>query len=177
MNLLIVEDNPDQKLGSFIESMQQQHIDFSICRSRQSASDFFRKNWNNLDGILLDLGLPESSTSDIYDSYMGIKLLQEWESQLLIRRIPIIINSSAEDIPIEIKEKFKDNIIDSIDNISACTDYKMLSIIKLLKENNTFYQPYLTPTFRTPSKPFHGKENRGFYSRTFINGHYTHEGD
>ena len=173
MNLLIVEDNPDQKLGDFLESLKQQYIDFSVCLSRQSASEFFKKNWNNLDGIILDLGLPESSNSDVYDSYMGIKLLQEWENQLSIRRIPIIINSSAEDIPIEIKEKFKDNIIESVDNISACTDYKIFSIIKLLKENNIFYQPPITPTYRTPSN----NPKVGRYSRTIVNGQYTHDGD
>lgn len=168
MKLLIVEDNPNEKLGNIIDLLANNSIEYSIVRSKQSADEYFKNSWKELDGIILDLGLPENSNGDHYDAYAGIKLLENWSYKLSIRKIPVIINSSAE-IPLEIKNKLPDNIIGYQDNLSICNDYQLNSILKALRTERPFSSSSFFP--QVPKVP---KEWGG---RTFYNGHYTHDGD
>lgn len=104
LRILFVDDQPDFKVLPAIKYLENKEVDFSyeILKSAVSAMRYIFRNADNIDLIVLDLGLPlyENDYSD-YDKLEGLSII----SQLLRenRKIPVIINSET-DIPNE--EKF-----------------------------------------------------------------------
>jgi CheY-like chemotaxis protein len=105
MNILFIEDNPEYKIKHVIEYLKTKKLDFSykIVKSCSSAMRYLFKHFNEIDLIILDLGLPFSDDGSEYDSLEGLFIIEE-----LLRKnikIPVIINSTTE-IPNE-KELFE----------------------------------------------------------------------
>lgn len=97
MFILIIEDEKDEKLGSFLEYLNNnQDIDFVLMEDEKSAREYLAKNSSKVDAIITDLGLPlnKQSREDKYNPFAGIEIIDCM--QVRNRRIPIIINSAAE---------------------------------------------------------------------------------
>lgn len=101
LRILFIDDQPDFKVLPAINYLENKKIDFSyeIIKSAVCAMRYIFKNADNIDLIVLDLGLPlyENDYSE-YDKLEGIFII----SQLLRKnlKIPVIINSET-DIPNE----------------------------------------------------------------------------
>lgn len=97
MFILIIEDEKDEKLGSFLEYLNNnQDIDFVLMEDEKSAREYLAKHSSKVDLIITDLGLPfdNQSAEEKYNPFAGIEIIDCM--QVRNRSIPVIINSSAE---------------------------------------------------------------------------------
>lgn len=97
MFILIIEDEKDEKLGSFLEYLNNnQDIDFVLMEDEKSAREYLAKHSSKVDAIITDLGLSfdKKSEEEKYNPFAGIEIIDCM--QVRNRRIPVIINSAAE---------------------------------------------------------------------------------
>ena len=92
MKILIVEDDKDKRL--FLESyLKKQGIKFYSFDSVNPAIKHAVKYSNDINGIVLDLGLTSYTDSDDYSFTKGLNLVRELTRKGI--KIPILINSST----------------------------------------------------------------------------------
>ena len=99
MNILFVDDVPDFKVNDTINYLETNKIKFSykICKSINSSLRYLVSNKNEIDLIVLDLGLPrfyDNHNFKYYYPYGGLEIIDEMFRKKLFN-IPIIINSTT----------------------------------------------------------------------------------
>lgn len=109
MNILFVDDVPDFKVKDTINYLETNKIKFSynICKSINSALRYLVSNKNNINLIILDLGLPQFDDDNnfkYYYPYGGLEIIDEMFRKKLFN-IPIIINSTTKFIPSDGREE------------------------------------------------------------------------
>ncbi len=109
MNILIVEDNYMAKCFSSINHlMKQMPFTYQITSNANSACRYIENFYDEINLVILDLGLPQFPDNSGYNELNGLQILH-----LLLRKypeIPVIVNSTTA-IPEEEKyiEKFNEN--------------------------------------------------------------------
>ena len=96
MNVLFVDDRPVLKVYHIICQLNYTNTNFSfeIVKSVNSACRYIVEHSNQIDLIVLDLGLPLSDNGANYDSLNGLLVVKEMMRKHI--NIPIIINSCTE---------------------------------------------------------------------------------
>lgn len=90
MRILVVEDNEGKR--EYLEYvLKQKNIEFRVEASINSALRYIRLNLDQIDGIILDLGLPRTE-KDVWAVPFGGLDIPEEMTRLGIE-IPILINS------------------------------------------------------------------------------------
>ena len=96
MNILFVDDLPEFKIQRAIDYLKEQELEFTyqITRSVNSAIRYFAKHKDEIDLVVVDLGLPWFDDSDNIDKLNGLVVV----AQILRCKIniPVIINSTTE---------------------------------------------------------------------------------
>ncbi len=118
MNILIIDDVPKFKVHTAIEYLKSQSVDFN-CEIMENCCDglrYLRKNSNEIDLVIVDLGLPFYEDETKYNELEGLIIIEEIKRLNL--NIPIIINSTTK-LPDEEQylKTFKDNgiIVEHVD--------------------------------------------------------------
>lgn len=95
MNILIVDDTPKFKVDNAIEYLKSQNVNFTyeITESCCSGLRYLRNHSNEIDLIIVDLGLPFYDNGSNYDELNGLRIISEIDR--LDLNIPIIINSTT----------------------------------------------------------------------------------
>ena len=92
MKILIVEDDTNKRL--FIEySLKEKNIDMYSFYSVKPAIKYAIQHSNEIDGIILDLGLTSYDYTDDYSFTKGLDLIRELDKTNI--QIPILINSTT----------------------------------------------------------------------------------
>ena len=96
INILFVDDMPEFKIYSTIKELKEKNIDFTyeIVGSLNSACRYLKAHENEIDLVILDLGLPFFDNGDGYGSLNGLKLVDEIFRRKI--KVPIIINSTTQ---------------------------------------------------------------------------------
>lgn len=99
MHILFIDDTPEYKVNNCISYLLETEIYFTyeICKSVNSALSYIFSH-NNIDLIVLDLGLPKTDDSNCfvdYDKYAGLEIIREIYYRRKQIDIPIIINSDT----------------------------------------------------------------------------------
>ena len=90
--ILIVED--DQfKQEDVIRFLKNKGIEYVVSEYLNDSLMYIRKHKDDIQGIVLDLGLPRFESMEDYDLYMGLNLLKELKRLKL--NIPVLINSTT----------------------------------------------------------------------------------
>jgi len=136
MFILIIEDEKDEKLGAFLEYLNNnKDIQYILMEDEKSATTYIKNNASKIDGIITDLGLPFDSKSveGKYNSFGGINIIDCMAVRN--RRIPVIINSAAE-LDNTSKKRLTD--IDYIHVECLAEEYvsNSLAVINMIKEMN-----------------------------------------
>jgi len=95
MNILIVDDMPNIKVTNAIDYLKSQNLNFNyeITKSSSSGLLYLRNHSNEIDLLILDLGLPLYDNGSDYSELEGLFIIEEIDRLEL--SIPIIINSST----------------------------------------------------------------------------------
>ena len=92
MKILIVEDDREKRL--FLEyNLKKKNIEICLFSSVNPAIRYVVQYANQIDGIILDLGLTSYDSSDDYSFTKGLNLVKELTRKRI--EIPILINSST----------------------------------------------------------------------------------
>ena len=122
INIVIVDDNPEFKVFNAIEHLKRRNFVFryEIFRSVNESLRFILQNFESIDLIILDLGLPLLSDECSYDKLNGILVIQRMCYKEI--NIPIIINSDTK-IPNEFEylKTLRDNgmIIEHVESLNV----------------------------------------------------------
>lgn len=110
--ILIVEDRPEEKIGRFQDFLVGQGYSIKIAENFINAEKLLNEllKTNTIDGIILDFAIPlskgdKSTTNGNIPN--GIVLLKQFLFSLNNRRIPVVINTTADD---ECKKKYLEGI-------------------------------------------------------------------
>lgn len=110
INILIVDDMPEFKVYSTINYLKSQKLDFKyeICKSCSSGLKYLHTHRNEIDLLILDLGLPFYDSGSDYSPLEGLVFIEEVHRLNL--QIPTIVNSTTS-IPNEAdyEKHFKEN--------------------------------------------------------------------
>ena len=133
MFILIVEDEKDEKLGSFLEYLKNQNIGFEIKEDEKSARDYLSQHGSKVDAIITDLGLPfdNQSAEDKYNPFSGIEIIDCMAVRN--RRIPVIINSAAE-LDDVTKKRISDIDYTHIESLAEQYALNPLAVSKMIEQ-------------------------------------------
>ena len=100
--ILIVEDRFEEKIGKFKDSLSNEGYNIILAKTleeaKQEMNDLLKSN--NIDGVILDFSFPINS-EDLSDfsngEPNGITFLKNFKFQLNNKKIPIIINTTADE--------------------------------------------------------------------------------
>lgn len=96
MKILFIDDYPETKVQLAIDCLKYKKIEFDyvIVKCLIEAFRYLNQNSNEIDLVVLDLGLPLYSDGSDYSNLLGLEIVDE------IKRLnitaPIIINSTTE---------------------------------------------------------------------------------
>ncbi len=106
--ILIVEDRPEEKIGRFQDFLTEQGYTVQIAENFADAEKLLNRllKTNTIDGIILDFAIPvseddKSTTNGNIPN--GVVLLKQFLFSLNNRRIPLVINTTADE---ECKKKY-----------------------------------------------------------------------
>ena len=134
MFILIIEDEKDEKFGSFFEYLNNnQDIDFVLMEDEKSAREYLSKHSSKIDAIVTDLGLSfdKQSEKDKYNPFAGIEIIDCM--QVRNRRIPVIINSAAE-LDEVTKIRIRDIDYTHIESLAEQYALNPLAVSKMIEE-------------------------------------------
>ena len=134
MFILIIEDEKDEKLGSFLEYLNNnQDIGFELLEDEKSARDYLSKYSSKVDAIITDLGLPmDNQRAEVkYNPFAGVEILDCM--QVRNRRIPVIINSAAE-LDEVTKRKIRDIDYTHVESLAEQYALNPLAVGKMIEE-------------------------------------------
>lgn len=102
--LLIVEDQPELKVEMLLRLLETNQIKFEyeIVNSVTSAKLYLHKRANEVDIIIMDLGLPTFDGEMVTNLLEGVNLIYDLEDFDI--KVPVVINSTT-DIPNFEKQK------------------------------------------------------------------------
>ena len=92
MNILFVDDQPENKIDNFTQYLSEidKEFSFKIVKCSNMAKKYITENSEKIDLIVLDLGLPMFKDGYGYDKLEGINVIK-----LMLRKnittIPVII--------------------------------------------------------------------------------------
>ena len=133
MFILIIEDEKDEKLGSFLEYLNNnQDIDFVLMEDEKSAREYLAKHSSKVDAIITDLGLSfdKKSEQEKYNPFAGIEIIDCM--QVRNRRIPVIINSAAE-LGEQLERRISDIDYTHIESIAEQYSLNPLAVSKMIE--------------------------------------------
>lgn len=110
--ILIVDDRIEEKIGVFQEYLKVDGYNIKISQTLEEADNDLSKllGSNNLDGIILDFSFPinETDASVSKDGKPnGVFLFRKYEFKIKNQRVPIVINTTADE---EYKKKYLGDI-------------------------------------------------------------------
>lgn len=114
--ILIVEDRMDEKIGKFEEYLTNNGYNIQVAETLEKADVSLNSliASNKLDGLILDFSFPTNSEDESVVSTdsipNGISLLRKYQFKIETRRIPVIINTTADE---DYKKKYLGDIKNS----------------------------------------------------------------
>lgn len=99
--ILIVEDDLEGKVGNFTYDLLKAGLNYECIDTYEKAEDIIRNRKDEIEAIILDFAFPFSDTDSLEQDIKtnlpnGVKLLYNFEFQLYLKQIPIVINTSCE---------------------------------------------------------------------------------
>ena len=99
MNVLIVKNIYGSEFQKYEELLYQLRINYKIVRSKAAAISLLEKQISNddieeqnkIEGIILDLSIPEDDNGRNYDKKMGLEIISYLMKNNM--KVPVIINS------------------------------------------------------------------------------------
>ncbi|MBR6689397.1 MAG: response regulator transcription factor [Clostridia bacterium] len=93
--ILIVEDQPELKVEMLLKLLEMDKIEFEyeIVKSITSAKRYLHKRANEVDAIIMDLGLPTFDGEMVTNLLEGVHLIYDLEDFDV--KVPVIINSTT----------------------------------------------------------------------------------
>lgn len=165
MVYLIVEDEPLEKLGKFVDYLElQEDLEYEIIGNEKDAKKYLTNNGSKIDLIITDLGLPKQEGSEEYNIYSGIEVVDDFKVRN--RRIPVLINSATE---LDDKSKKRLSGIDyrQVTNLAELDEMHFISILKEMKDKSLKVDE--TKAIKS------GKGKTGFMANGRF--YYSHDGD
>ena len=92
MKIIVIEDE-ELKRDEITSFLTKHNIEFEIFEYVYPALRYITSNVENIDGIILDLGLKSMETWDDYDPRKGVFIAHELKRKNI--NIPILINSET----------------------------------------------------------------------------------
>ncbi len=94
--ILIVEDQPELKVEMLLRLLEKDKIKFEyeIVKSITSAKRYLHKRANEVDVIIMDLGLPIFDGELVTNLLEGVHLIYDLEDFDV--KVPVVINSTTE---------------------------------------------------------------------------------
>ena len=93
--ILIVEDQPELKVEMLLKLLESDKIKFEyeIVKSVTSAKRYLHKRANEVDVIIMDLGLPTFDDELVTNLLEGVHLIYDLEDFDV--KVPVVINSTT----------------------------------------------------------------------------------
>lgn len=94
MNILFIDDHPESKVKEAINYLSDKvKFNYTILKSSSSALFYISQHLNEVDLVVVDLGLPRFDNGHDYDKMAGWNIVESILLETL--SIPIIINSTT----------------------------------------------------------------------------------
>ena len=143
--ILIVEDQPELKVEMLLKLLESDKIKFEyeIVKSVTSAKRYLHKRANEVDVIIMDLGLPIFDGELVTNLLEGVHLIYDLEDFDV--KVPVVINSTTSK---ESAPKSSINVVDATILLSS----SIPNCLNILTEVSSRASKYGSNSLHTSSK-------------------------
>ncbi len=181
MDILIIDDRFEEKIGSFTDDLDKNGLKYIVAETLDKANELFNKYFDTISTIILDFTFPRNNQSresaDFEQKPSGIIFLLDNEWRMSLAGIHLILNTCWEE---KTRDRYffesmyynaNSNLVINVRNegstLANLNEISKEKIIKALKEAKEL-------CFRIRNAP---RENNTRSSPSFIERYWTHNGD